>query len=93
VKRVLEERENDHDDYSHDKRAKRMRGSEQEEEEKHEEAAAAAKDDSLTLFMDLLREKRVSAFSTWEKELPRIADDPRYTGFTLESFALPKKKQ
>jgi len=57
-----------------------MRGSEQEEEEKPEETAAKDDDDSLTLFMDLLREKRVSAFSTWEKELPRIADDPRYTG-------------
>ena len=44
-------------------------------------------DDSLSLFMDLLREKKVSAFSTWEKELPRIADDPRYTGEpTLSHF-------
>ena len=29
-------------------------------------------------FKDMLKEKEVSAFSTWEKELHKIVFDPRY---------------
>lgn len=32
----------------------------------------------VTQFKEMLREKDVSAFSTWEKELHKIVFDPRY---------------
>ena len=32
----------------------------------------------MTQFRDLLTEKQISAFSTWEKELHKIVFDPRY---------------
>ncbi len=32
----------------------------------------------MTQFRDLLTEKEISAFSTWEKELHKIVFDPRY---------------
>jgi len=31
----------------------------------------------MTQFRDLLQEKNISAFSTWEKELHKIVFDPR----------------
>lgn len=35
-------------------------------------------EERIKQFTDLLREKNVSAFSTWEKELQKIVFDPRY---------------
>lgn len=35
-------------------------------------------DERMTEFRDMLLERSVSAFSTWEKELPKIVFDPRY---------------
>ncbi|KAM9380159.1 transcription elongation regulator 1-like protein [Phaethornis superciliosus] len=53
-----------------------------EEEEKAEEAAAgqgsAPLEERVTRFRDMLLERGVSAFSTWEKELHKIVFDPRY---------------
>ncbi|KFP03732.1 Transcription elongation regulator 1-like, partial [Calypte anna] len=53
-----------------------------EEEEKAEEAAAgqgsAPLEERITRFRDMLLERGVSAFSTWEKELHKIVFDPRY---------------
>lgn len=37
-------------------------------------------------FKDMLKEKEVSAFSTWEKELHKIVFDPRYVIHSLASF-------
>jgi transcription elongation regulator 1 len=35
-------------------------------------------DQRMTQFQDLLTEKKISAFSTWEKELHKIVFDSRY---------------
>jgi len=46
----------------------------------NEDAASGISDDERKQkFIELLRDCKVSAFSTWEKELPKIATDPRYT--------------
>ncbi|NXX18087.1 TCRGL protein, partial [Podargus strigoides] len=51
-------------------------------EEKHEEPSAPQLtpplEERITRFRDMLLERGVSAFSTWEKELHKIVFDPRY---------------
>ncbi|XP_068255712.1 transcription elongation regulator 1-like protein [Nyctibius grandis] len=53
-----------------------------ETEEKNEETSAAEitppLEERITHFRDMLLERGVSAFSTWEKELHKIVFDPRY---------------
>lgn len=41
-------------------------------------------DERMTMFTNLLKEKEVSAFSTWEKELHKILFDPRYLLLTMK---------
>ncbi|XP_074448279.1 transcription elongation regulator 1-like protein isoform X1 [Larus michahellis] len=53
-----------------------------EREEKNEESSARQVtpplEERITHFRDMLLERGVSAFSTWEKELHKIVFDPRY---------------
>uniref|UniRef100_A0A663E994 Transcription elongation regulator 1-like protein n=1 Tax=Aquila chrysaetos chrysaetos TaxID=223781 RepID=A0A663E994_AQUCH len=53
-----------------------------ETEEKNEETSAPqitpSLEERITHFRDMLLERGVSAFSTWEKELHKIVFDPRY---------------
>lgn len=42
------------------------------------ERAVVPLETRVTQFKEMLREKDVSAFSTWEKELHKIVFDPRY---------------
>lgn len=42
------------------------------------ERAVIPLDTRIKLFKEMLAEKQVSAFSTWEKELHKIVFDPRY---------------
>ncbi|KAI9209178.1 uncharacterized protein BJ171DRAFT_110739 [Polychytrium aggregatum] len=42
-------------------------------------AASLSQEDKIKLFMSLLRDLDISPFSTWEKELPKIIHDDRYT--------------
>ncbi|KAJ3016064.1 transcription elongation regulator [Thoreauomyces humboldtii] len=41
-------------------------------------ADASPAEDGTAEFLNLLREADVSPYTTWEKELPKIIDDPRY---------------
>ncbi|ORX62927.1 hypothetical protein DM01DRAFT_1403343 [Hesseltinella vesiculosa] len=40
--------------------------------------ADISEDEKMEAFMQLLHEKQISPFSTWEKELPKLIAEPRY---------------
>ncbi|KAI8997111.1 hypothetical protein BDB01DRAFT_769872 [Pilobolus umbonatus] len=52
---------------------------EQEEEEKEVKAVESKQpENGIELFYELLAEKKVSPFSTYSSEMPRLMDDPRF---------------
>ncbi|KAI9595796.1 hypothetical protein BDF19DRAFT_465138 [Syncephalis fuscata] len=64
-----------------------LQAMQQEEEQQYQQQtqipsiapeAALSYEERVVLFKTLLEESNVSAFSLWEKELPKIAADPRY---------------
>eukprot|EP00124_Ichthyophonus_hoferi_P002270 Ihof_evm5s148 gene=Ihof_evmTU5s148 len=53
-----------------------------------QDLSALPLDQRQKLFRDLLYEKNVSVFSTWEKEVPRLVIDPRYKILTMKERKL-----
>lgn len=76
-----DEREEDEDEYQRPPQ-KRMRGDPPADHVSHAAPAESATKEAEAWFTEMLREKKVSSFSTWELELPKFADDPRYSAIS-----------
>ena len=62
------------------RKKKKEKRKKRKEKRKKKKKKREERNEAIQRFKDMLKEHNVSAFSIWEKELPKFMNDPRYLG-------------